>query len=157
MHKRVSSKKNYGSGNQLGRWSQLVEYWDGWMEGGLGVTVVLFIWWNGMCMELGGEIWLVRCRAWACWSVAMNLQNEQGMWATRIRLWCWWYWSAIQKPRQYDRLKWFWFAIQKPRSFHDPMVSTWDFGGLQCIFCVVFVLLGKLSAYPGQSNPAWSR
>ena len=49
-------------------------------------------------------------------------------------MWCWWFWFAIQKPRQYDRLKWFWFAIQKPRSFHDPMVSTWDFGGLQC-FC----------------------
>ena len=28
----------------------------GWMDGRLGVTVVLFIWWNGMCMELGGEI-----------------------------------------------------------------------------------------------------
>ena len=74
------------------------------------------------------------CRAWACWSVAMNSQKGQGMWATGIRLWCWWFWFAIQKHRQYDRLKWFWFAIQKPRSFHDPMVSTWDFGGLQC-FC----------------------
>ena len=28
----------------------------GWMDGRLGVTVVLFIWWNGMCTELGGEI-----------------------------------------------------------------------------------------------------
>ena len=28
----------------------------GCMDGRLGVTVVLFIWWNGMCMELGGEI-----------------------------------------------------------------------------------------------------
>ena len=28
----------------------------GWMDGRLGVTVVLFISWNGMCMELGGEI-----------------------------------------------------------------------------------------------------
>ena len=28
----------------------------GWMDGRLGVTVVLFIWCNGMCMELGGEI-----------------------------------------------------------------------------------------------------
>ena len=27
----------------------------GWIDGRLGVTVVLFIWWNGMCMELGGE------------------------------------------------------------------------------------------------------
>ena len=25
------------------------------MDGRLGVTVVLFIWWNGICMELGGE------------------------------------------------------------------------------------------------------
>ena len=66
---------------------------------------------------------MVMCRAWACWSVAMNSQKGQGMWATRIRLWCWW----------------FWFAIQKPRSFHDPMVSTWDFGGLQfvCRLCTL--------------------
>ena len=28
----------------------------GWMGGRLGVTAVLFISWNGMCMELGGEI-----------------------------------------------------------------------------------------------------
>ena len=27
----------------------------GWIDGRLGVTVVLFIWWNGMYMELGGE------------------------------------------------------------------------------------------------------
>ena len=40
------------------------------------------------------------CRAWACWSVAMNSQKGQGMWATGIRLWCWWFWFAIQKPRQ---------------------------------------------------------
>ena len=28
----------------------------GWMDGRLGVTVGLFMWWNGMCIELGGEI-----------------------------------------------------------------------------------------------------
>ena len=28
----------------------------GWVDGRLGVTVVLFIWRNGLCMELGGEL-----------------------------------------------------------------------------------------------------